>query len=250
MLAWLGAVLIGLSLGLLGSGGSIITVPVLVYLAGEPGKIAIAESLGIVSVIAGVGALNHVRHRHVDWRSVWLAGLPAMLGSYAGAWISQFISAKIQLILFAIVMLIAGWRMYKNALRTDWRPSYCRPGCLLALGLGVGILSGIVGVGGGFLIVPALILLGGLNISLAVGSSLMIICLGSAVGFFKQLHLLYAAGAQLDWRTFGVFALLGIAGSLAGPPIRRHLPQEKLQKIYAIVVIIMAGLILWKSAVQ
>ncbi|MES1192514.1 MAG: sulfite exporter TauE/SafE family protein [Steroidobacter sp.] len=250
MLAWLGAVLIGLSLGLLGSGGSIITVPVLVYLAGEPGKIAIAESLGIVSVIAGVGALNHVRHRHVDWRSVWLAGLPAMLGSYAGAWVSQFISARMQLILFAIVMLIAGWRMYMNAMRTDWRPSYCRPGCLLALGLGVGILSGIVGVGGGFLIVPALILLGGLNMSMAVGSSLMIICLSSAIGFSKQLHLLYASGVHLNWNTFALFVVLGIIGSLAGPPIRSKLPQPQLQKIYAVAVVIMAGLILWKSAVQ
>lgn len=250
MLAWIGALLIGLSLGLLGSGGSILTVPVLVYLVGEPGKVAIAESLGIVSVIAGVGALNHAYQRHIDWRSVGLVAPSAMLGSYAGAWVSQFISAQIQLILFALVMLVAGWRMYVNARQRDWQASYCRPGCLLGLGLGVGVLSGIVGVGGGFLVVPALVLLGGLSMSLAVGSSLMIICVSSAIGFFKQLHVLHLINIHLNWNTFAVFALLGVVGSLAGPPIRRHLPQQQLQKGYAVAVVIMACLILWKSAVQ
>ena len=250
MLEWAGALLIGLSLGLLGSGGSILTVPALVFLANEPGKPAIAESLGIVCIIAGVSALNHVRQRHIDWRSVWLMGVPAMAGSYAGAWASQFISAQLQLVLFAVVMLIAGWRMYINATQTSWQSGYCRPGCLLGLGIGVGVLSGVVGVGGGFLIVPALVLLGGLSMSLAVGSSLMIICLSSAIGFSKQLHLLYASGVHLNWNVFALFTLLGIIGSLAGPPIRSKLPQQQLQKIYAIAVIVMAGLILWKSAVQ
>jgi len=248
MLEWMGALLIGLSLGLLGSGGSILTVPVLIYIAHEPGKIAIAESLGIVCAIATVGALDHIRQRQIDWRSVWLMGIPAMLGSYAGAWLSQFIPARLQLMLFAIIMLIAGWRMYLNASRRQWQSGYCRPGCLLGLGTGVGILSGIVGIGGGFLIVPALVLLGGLSMPLAVGSSLMIISLSAAIGFIKQLHLLHANGATIDWHVFALFALLGVAGSLAGPPIRNRLSQARLQQLYAIAVVIMGAVILWHSA--
>ncbi len=249
MFAIAGALLIGLSLGLLGSGGSILTVPVLVFLAGEPEKLAIAESLGIVSVIAGIGALQHARQRHIDWRSVWLVGPPAMIGSYAGAWLSQWLSGRTQLLMFAGVMLIAAYRMFMNSRRGDeMQPSYCRPWCLLGLGTGLGILSGLVGVGGGFLIVPALVLLGGLTMPLAVGTSLIIICLSSLVGFAKHLHLLYADNLSLHWPMLGMFVVVGALGSLASQPLGRRLPQAKLQRAYSGMVLLMAVFILWQSA--
>ena len=250
MLALLGALAIGLSLGLLGSGGSILTVPVLVYVVGEPEKLAIAESLGIVGTIAAVGALLHGRQQHIDWRSVKLVAPSAMLGSYGGAWISQFISGRAQLLLFAMVMLIAAWRMFNNANQTELQPSYCRPRCLLGLGLGLGIMSGIVGVGGGFLVVPALVLLGGLTMPMAVGTSLMIISLSSFTGFAKQLHLLHTMNLHLNWHTLLLFVVLGVAGSLAGQPIGKRLPQQQLQRVYSFMVLLMAGLILWQSTVR
>ncbi len=250
MYAIAGALLIGLSLGLLGSGGSILTVPVLVYLVGEPEKLAIAESLGIVSVIAGIGALQHARQHHIEWRSVWLVGPPAMIGSYAGAWLSQWLSGRVQLLLFAVVMLITAYRMFMSSRHGDeLQPSYCRPWCLLGLGIGIGILSGLVGVGGGFLIVPALVLLGGLAMSIAVGTSLVIICLSSLVGFAKHLHLLHAENLSLHWPMLTMFVVVGALGSLVSQPLGWRLPQHKLQRTYSVMVAMMAGVILWQSAI-
>lgn len=248
MLAALGALIIGLSLGLLGSGGSILTVPVLVYLVGEPEKLAIAESLAIVGTIAGLGSLMHAREKHIDWRSVWLVGPSAMMGSFGGAWLSQWLRGRVQLLLFAVVMLFAVWRMFMNSRSgTELQPSYCRPWCLLGLGTGIGLLSGLVGVGGGFLIVPALVLLGGLAMPVAVGTSLMIICLSSFTGFAKHLHLLQASGTTLHWPTLGMFVLVGVLGSLASVPIGTRLPQVRLQQTYSVMVVLMAVFILWHS---
>jgi uncharacterized protein len=251
MFAIAGALLIGLSLGLLGSGGSILTVPVLVFLVGEPEKLAIAESLGIVSVIAGIGALQHARQQHVDWRSVWLVGPPAMIGSYAGAWLSQWLTGRTQLLIFAGVMLIAAYRMFMNSRRDDdLQPGYCRPWCLLGLGTGLGILSGLVGVGGGFLIVPALVLLGGLPMSMAVGTSLLIICMSSLIGFAKHLLLLHADNQTPHWPMLLMFVVMGILGSLASQPLGRRLPQVKLQRAFSAVVVMMAAVILWQAVTK
>lgn len=245
MLTLLGALLIGLSLGLLGSGGSILTVPVLVYLAGEPEKLAIAESLGIVAGIAAAGVVIHARQRHVDWRSVWLVGPSAMLGSYAGAWLSQFLSGQLQLLLFAAVMLLAALRMFHSSRTTNvLQPAYCRPRCLLGVGIGLGLLSGLVGVGGGFLIVPALVLLGGLTMTVAVGTSLMIILLSSTTGLITHWQLLHASGQTLHWPMLLLFVAIGIAGSLASAVLGKHLPQHRLQLAYSIVVTLLAAFIL------
>ena len=249
MLALLGALAIGLSLGLLGSGGSILTVPVLVYLVGEPEKLAIAESLAIVATIAATGALLHHRRKHIDWRSVRLVAPSAMLGSYVGAWLSHFLAGETQLLLFAVIMLVAAWRMFTSANKV-LQPSYCQPRCLVGLGLGLGIMSGVVGVGGGFLIVPALVLLGGLAMPMAVGTSLVIITLSSATGFVKQLQLLHDNGLQLHWHTLLLFIAIGIAGSLAGQPLGRWIPQKQLQRVYSITVTIMAALMLLHGATR
>src|SRR5699024_12154707 len=121
ILAWIGALLVGLSLGLLGSGGSILTVPILIYLVGEPGKLAIAESLGIVSAISLVGFIPYAFKKQVHWKSVILFGIPSMGGSYLGAFVSIYISANAQLIIFAGVMLLAAAMMLHNS-RSDSGP--------------------------------------------------------------------------------------------------------------------------------
>jgi len=245
-LAWLGAVSIGLSLGLLGSGGSIITVPVLVYLVGQPEKIAIAGSLLVVGAVALIGALQNAARRRVEWRSVLWFGLPGMAGTWGGAFLSGFVGGAVQLSVFALVMLAASVMMYRRA---TYQPAGGpRPAAkVIAEGLAVGALTGFVGVGGGFLILPALVLLGGLAMHMAIGTSLAIIALNAFTGFAKHLQLLEAQGLALDWTVLGTFVLLGGAGSLAGNYFANRVPQATLRRVFAVFLVLMAALILYES---
>lgn len=243
--ALLGAVAIGLVLGLLGSGGSILTVPVLVYLAGQPDKVAIAESLAIVGAIASVGAAGYARQRLVDWRSVAGFGLPGLVGTYGGAVLAARVSGAAQLTLFGAVMLLAAGAMLKGRGGLEGAARPARPAWLVALlGAGVGVMTGLVGVGGGFLIVPALVLLVGLDMRLAVGTSLSIIVLNSAVGFWKHLDTLTAAGGAVDWRLVGAFAAIGIVGSLVGVRLSGRVPQAALRRGFAVFLVAMGVFIL------
>ncbi|HSQ70298.1 MAG TPA: sulfite exporter TauE/SafE family protein [Steroidobacteraceae bacterium] len=242
LLAVLGALAIGLSLGLLGSGGSILTVPVLHYLLGQPEKVAIAGSLLVVGMIASAAAIPYARHRQVDWRNVAWFGLPGMAGAWLGATLAHFVPGTLQLALFASVMLAAGWRMLRGAglERADHEP---RRFAVVAGGLGVGILSGLVGVGGGFLIVPALVLLAGVRMSSAVGTSLAVIALNSYTGFAKYVSLLDSQGLELDFGVLFVVAALGVAGSFAGSRLGRRLPQAVLRRIFGVFLLAMASVI-------
>jgi uncharacterized membrane protein YfcA len=236
-LALLGALLIGLSLGLLGSGGSILTVPVLVYLLGEHPKQAIAESLLIVGGIALLGAIPFALRGLVDLRNVLFFGLPGMAGTYLGAWLSQFVSGQVQLLTFALVMILAAYFMARP---TPLRPTQKRQAWKIVLeGTAVGALTGFVGVGGGFLIVPALVLLGGLPMHLAVGTSLLIIALKSFAGFYKYLHLLPAQGLSVNFANAGLFVLVGTLGSLLGGRVAVRLPHEALKRGFALFLVVM-----------
>ena len=245
--AWLGAVLVGLSLGLLGSGGSILTVPILVYLVGEPDKLAIAESLALVGLIALVGAIPYARSALIDWRNVAWFGLPGIAGTYLGAWLSQWVSGAVQLLFFAVVMLLAAFLMLRPAPATPARP-HRRHWAVIALeGLTVGVITGLVGVGGGFLILPALVLLGGLPMGLAVGTSLVIIALKSASGFYKYLTLLPLYNLSVNWGLVLLFAVLGSLGSLVGHQLARRLPQARLRQVFAAFLIAMGIFILGQN---
>lgn len=262
MIAFVGALLIGLTLGLLGSGGSILTVPVLVYLLGHQDKVAIAESLAVVGAIALAGFLPYAGARQVDWRSVAFFGLPGMAGTYAGAWLARFVPGAAQLVLFGGVMLAAAWLMFRNAARSttsspvaasdrgnDSSHPARHPLWQIALeGVTVGILTGLVGVGGGFLIVPALVLLVGLPMRIAVGTSLAIIGLNSAVGFFKYLGVLEAAQLQVDWHTMGLFIAIGVGGTQAGRLLGKRLDQATLRKAFAVFLVVMGLFVLGKEA--
>lgn len=246
-LAWIGALAIGLSLGLLGSGGSIITVPVLVYLVGQPEKIAIAGSLGVVGTIALVGALQNAARGRIDWRSVAWFGLPGMAGTYAGAWLSGFVTGAVQLTVFAGVMLAAAVMMFRRS-RYEPPAASSRPlGKVVADGLAVGALTGFVGVGGGFLILPALVLLGGLGMHVAIGTSLAIIALNAFTGFAKHLHLLALQGQSLDWHVLGTIALIGSLGSVVGSRFADRIPQATLRRVFALFLVAMALFILYES---
>ncbi len=246
-LAWIGALAIGLSLGLLGSGGSIITVPVLVYLVGQPEKIAIAGSLGVVGTIALIGALQNAAKGRIEWRSVAWFGLPGMVGTYAGAWLSGHVSGAVQLTVFALVMLAAAVMMFRRSSYVPPAGSRRPLAKVVADGLAVGALTGFVGVGGGFLILPALVLLGGLGMHVAIGTSLAIIAINAFTGFFKHLHLLSVQGQSLDWKVLGTIALIGAVGSVVGSQFASRIPQATLRRLFAVFLVAMALFILYES---
>jgi len=242
-----GAIAIGISLGLLGSGGSILTVPVLVYLIGQDEKVAIAGSLFIVGSIALTGSLQFLRAGLIQWRSVVIFGIPGMAGTWFGAYLAAWVPGITQLALFAIVMLIASWLMLRPPDLEAAEPTPRAVWKIAIDGLIVGVITGLVGVGGGFLIVPALVLLGGLTMRQAVASSLVIIALKSFSGFYKYLDVLAQQNLELDWRTLLLVTGLGIAGSFAGSHFAKRVPQEKLKRGFGYFLIVMGIYILIRS---
>jgi len=238
LLTLLGALAIGLSLGLLGSGGSILTVPVLHYLVGQPEKLAIGGSLLVVGLIAVAAAVPYAVSRQVDWRNVAWFGLPGMAGAWLGATLARWVPGPLQLALFALVMLVAAWRMLRGGVmqRPDHEP---RRLAVVAGGIGVGALSGLVGVGGGFLIVPALVLLAGVPMASAVGTSLAVIALNSFTGFLKYVVLLQQQSLELDWRVLLTVAGVGVLGSFAGHRLGRRLPQSTLRRLFGWFLVVM-----------
>jgi uncharacterized protein len=254
----LGAVAIGVLLGLLGSGGSILTVPILVYGLGHAERKAMAEALAIVAVVAFAGAVPYAAKRQIDWRNVLWFGTPGLIGMYLGAWLSQFFSGAMLLVFLAIMMLLAAGFMIRETLRPAvvgpveddqdgerprhplWR--------VTSEGFAVGMVTGLVSVGGGFLIVPALVLLGGLPMRLAVGTSLVIIGLKSLIGFFKQQQIAASEGLAVDWGTVGLFVAFGIAGTLIGKQLNQRINQRWLKRGFALFLVLMAAWIVWREA--
>lgn len=247
-LALPGALFVGFSLGMFGSGGSILTVPILVYVLDQPEKVAIASSLAIVGIVALFGAIPYAKDRLIDWRTVLMFGLPGVIGTYLGAWSSVLVTGAVQLMTFAVVMLLASFMMFRPPKLDELNAQGPRPFHKIALdGVIVGALTGFVGVGGGFLIVPALVLLGGLTMQTAVATSLVIVTLKSLVGYVKYTEVLSAEGLQPDLFIIAFFSVAGVIGSLGGNMLASKLPQESLRKGFASFLVIMGVFILVKN---
>ncbi|WP_068469757.1 sulfite exporter TauE/SafE family protein [Candidatus Protochlamydia phocaeensis] len=246
ILTLLGALTIGLSLGLLGSGGSILTVPVLVFLLHRPDKLAIAESLAIVGTIALAGSIPYGIKRMIDWKSVVFFGLTGMIGAYLGACVSIYFSGKTQLVIFAITMLIAAWKMLAKPSEEKLIRTIPISFTML-VGFLVGCLTGFIGIGGGFLIVPALVLLLHLSIHLAIGTSLMIIAINAFTGFVKQFVMIEKMGLHVDSSVIILVSLLGIIGSWIGSLIAGSVPKDYLRKGFGISLIILGIFILFNK---
>lgn len=246
MLTIIGALIIGLSLGLFGSGGSILTVPVLLYLLGQEPKIAIASSLLIVAGISLLASLPNLRRGIISWRHVLFFGGAGMVGTYGGAWLGVLLPSWVQLTVFAVLMAIAAVLMWRKRTLDEALAPQWRPGKVLLEGVVVGVITGFVGVGGGFLIVPALVLLGGLSMTAAVATSLVVIALKSVVGFAKYYYAL-SASAVFDWQAIALMVVAGFIGSLVGRQVGKHIPTQPLQRAFAVFLLVMAAYVLWQS---
>jgi len=241
-----GALAIGLALGFLGSGGSILAVPVLIYLLGQEEKVAIAGSLAVVGAVAAAAAIDAARRGAVAWRAAVLFGGAGFAGSSLGALLGARSTGATQLALFGCVLLAAAAAMaFRRPPDTTAHLPTQRSAAKLALdGLLVGALTGYVGVGGGFLIVPALTLLGGLPMYLATGTSLVVIAANAGSGFAWHLVLRPQLAGVLDWPVLGAIALVGMAGSLAGRRLARRFDDRALRRAFAVALVLLALFVL------
>lgn len=251
------AALIGMSLGLLGGGGSILTVPILVYILGFDPKESIAMGLAVVGMTSLFGAVGHWRKGNVQLKAALVFGAVAMVGTYAGARLSVFVSGAVQLLLFASVMLVAAYFMYRNGRREavaaaaaaaasvkspQVAPHKAPFALMAAAALGVGGLTGVAGVGGGFLIVPALVLMVGLPMKQAVGTSLLVIALNSFVGFVG-----YLGHVDVPWAYLSLFTGISVAGIVAGTWASHYVSQASLKRAFSGLLVVMGVFILFKN---
>ena len=232
-LAFALAALIGLSLGLLGSGGSIITLPVLVYIAGIPVQQAVGMSLVIVGGTSALGSLLNMRQGAFNLRAATFFSLSGMAGAFVGAKFTHLVSAPILLLLFGVLMLVVGTRMLRNGGKS-LQAHQCRPLRCLAAGVGVGVLTGFLGVGGGFLILPALVLFAGMEMKSAIGTSLAVIALNCFGGLIGQLRYV-----KFDLALTLVFLLVAIVGMFAGTALVKRLSSTFLQRSFAWCVVLL-----------
>jgi uncharacterized membrane protein YfcA len=236
-------VLIGLALGLLGGGGSVLTVPIFVYVLGFSPKEAIAMSLAVVAATSAFGASSHWRAGHVNVRIATVFGGVAMLGTLFGVRLARFIPGTTQMLIFGAVMLAAAVFMLRGRPRCDEKRGEDMGSPVMSAvkvvpaGLLVGSLTGIVGVGGGFLIVPALVLLQ-MPLREAVGTSLLVITGTCIVGFLG-----YLGHVRLDWVAVALVAAGTLPGIAIGSYLHEFVPQSVLRRGFAVFLVVMAAFI-------
>lgn len=248
ILALCGAIAIGLTLGLLGAGGSILTVPILVFILHHPEKQAIVESLFIVGVVSFAGALPYAWRQQIHWRSVIFFGVPGLIGTSMGSYGAYFLSGSMQLTLFALVMFIVAGVMLVGPLPIEKITPIKNPIWLtVGEGLLVGMLTGLICVGGGFLIVPALLVFGYLSMPVAIGTSLVIIAMNALTGFMYQYLTLENLHIQISWETISIISVIGIVGSLIGSVMGKKIPQMRLKQAFGVSVLLMGVYILTKQ---
>lgn len=256
LVAVIAGIVTGLALGALGGGGSILTVPVLVYALGQSAHQATTSSLVIVGISAIAGAVAHGRAKRVRWGQGLAFGLLGTAGTTIGAKLAASLDSTTLLLAFAALLLVVAalmWRRSARQARTvedhsthpmpdiiHLRPSFhcdC-PAALkvLLVATGVGLLTGFFGVGGGFAVVPALVVALGFPMPLAVGTSLLVVAVNSATALTARL----ASGVTLDWRVVGVFTAAAVVGSLAGTRVAAAASPRLLTRVFAGSLVVIA----------
>lgn len=238
---------VGLVLGLLGGGGSILALPIFLYVFAIPPKPAIAMSLAVVGASAFIGFLGHWRQGTVSLRVALPFGACAMAGAFVAARLARHVPAQLQLALFAGFAGTAAALMLRDSMRSSRSAPDGAVGAperaseearfspvLAAQGVGVGILTAIIGAGGGFVIVPALVLLAGLPVRAAVGSSLLIIAMNALSGFVG-----YIGQVPIAWALVAQFTLVASAGVVIGTRLVPHVPQARLKQGFAVMILVL-----------
>ncbi len=237
--------LIGLVVGALGGGGSVLTVPALVFALGLTAQAATTASLVIVGITSGVASVAHARSGHTRWRDGGLlaaAGIPASL---AGTWLNQLVAEDVLLLCFAAAMLVAAAGMLLRRAPHDAAPvdtdvpagAEGRRWLRLAVaGSGIGFLTGFLGVGGGFVIVPALVLALHFPITAAVGTSLMVIALNAVVALLAR-----AGTGGFEWDVIVPFTIAAVLASFVGKQVADRLPSHRLTQGFAVLLVLVAA---------
>lgn len=262
VIGYLASIVMGLTLGLIGGGGSILTVPILVYLFDVDPVLSTAYSLFVVGLTSAVGSFSHFKSGHVHVKTAIIFGIPSIAAVYS---VRKFIMPIIPdpvfnmgtvevtkslavLVLFAILMLLASITMIRKPKQLKEEKlgviKYNYP-LIFIEGIVVGGITGLVGAGGGFLIIPALVLLAKLPMKQAVGTSLVIIALKSSIGFTGDL----GGNLAIDYQFMLLFSLFAIVGIIIGSYLTRFIPNEKLKPIFGWFVLVMGIYILVKELV-
>lgn len=236
------SVLIGVSLGFFGGGGSILTVPLFVYVFALEPKVAIASSLVVVGIASMAAMVQHWRAGNVELRTGLVFGAAGMCGAYLGGRAGQFVDGTLLMLLFASMMALTALAMWRGR-RVPPRGARREPARLVAQGLAVGLLTGLIGAGGGFLIVPALSLWAGLAMPAAVGTSLLVITMNSAAGFAG-----YAQHVAVEMDRVAAVSACAIAGSVVGAALARRTNPARLRRAFAGFVLAMAAVVLAREA--
>lgn len=257
IIGYLSAIIIGLVMGLIGGGGSILSVPIFVYIFGFDAVTATALSLFVVGVTSLVGTTGFIRQGLVDFRTAFTFGIPSILGVIFSRrlvlpnlphyiihrWGITLTKDMFLLLLFSILMLIAAFKMIRKndrpRLRKDHENNYT---ILISQGLLVGIITGLIGAGGGFLIVPALVMLLGLNMKRAIATSLFIISMNSILGFVSTMQMV-----GHDWNFLLIFSALSIVGIFVGIGISKKMDGRKLKPLFGYIVLAMGIFIIIKE---
>ncbi|MFN8571032.1 MAG: sulfite exporter TauE/SafE family protein [Gemmatimonadaceae bacterium] len=237
------ALVVGFVLGLLGGGGSILALPIFLYVFHVDTKPAVAMSLAVVGMSAFIGFLTHWRQGTVRLRIAIPFGLFAMLAAFVTARLTHSVPASVQLGLFAVFAFSAAFFMLRDSLKPEplaTVPNEKGPGtfgALLALqALGVGTLTSLIGAGGGFVIVPALVLLAKVPVKAAVGSSLLIITMNSLSGFAG-----YIGQVPIDWPLIATFTPIAALGAVTGTRFSRRVPQRRIKQGFAVLIVVLGS---------
>jgi uncharacterized membrane protein YfcA len=245
-LAYAVALVVGITLGLLGAGGSILTVPALVFALGVDPKVAIVMGLPIVGGAALVGAVREWMQRNIDLRVALAFGAANMLGAFGGALLARGLHGELQLLLLTLVMIAAAITMLRNAQHSDVGESptttpHRVTAPMLLLGLASGALTGIVGIGGGFILVPVLVILGGLTMRQATGTSLTVIAMNTAAAFAG-----YRGVVEVPWRLVFLFGGVAAVGVLIGGSFASRVPERALKRGFGALMLAVVVLLFWR----